>query len=350
MTGHAILNHLLFCTGLAVLSALVVRWMIGVGVMDQPDGRKVHDRPVPKGGGVGVVAAFLAGILALYGFAEFARLADGYFRGVILASAAMALVAFLDDTREWPFTIKLAGQVGAALLAVGSGLVVSTLNLPVLGPVSLGWFGVVGTLAWIVFATNAMNFIDGLNGLAAGACVLTCAALGGIAAAHGGWFVYFASLLLLSGLLGFLPFNFPHARIFMGDVGSQFCGFVLAVLAVAAGRFQGVELSVLLVPMLLFGVLYDVAFTLARRALAGDRVVQAHRSHLYQLAHRAGMPMQAVTLLHWAFVLWGALCCWLFLGAAGWTKALMPLLVLPPQLLWTGFVLRRARQRPIGRW
>ena len=350
MTSQAFLKHLLFCGGLSLLSALVVRAMIGAGVMDTPDGRKVHDRPVPKGGGVGVVAAFLAGITVLYAFAEFSRIADGYFRGVILASAAMALVAFLDDTRNWSFLFKLGGQIAAALLAVGSGLVVSTVNLPLLGPVSLGWFGVAGTLCWILFATNAMNFIDGLNGLAAGVSALCCAALAGIAAAHGGWFVYFASLLLLSGLLGFLPFNFPRARIFMGDVGSQFCGFVLAVLAVAAGRFGGVELSVLLVPMLLFGVLYDVGFTLVRRAAAGDRVTEPHRGHLYQLAQRSGLRMEAVTLIHWGFVLWGALCCFLFLRAAGTGKAGVPLLVLPPQLLWTAYVLRRARARPIGRW
>ncbi len=348
MTLHAALVHLLFCAGLALLSALVVRGMIGVGVMDTPDARKVHDRPIPKGGGVGVVAAFMAGIVLLYAFAEFSRLAEGYFRGVILASAAMALVAFLDDTRQWNFTIKLGGQIAAALLAVGSGLVIGTLNVPLVGPVALGWAGVPLTLAWILFATNAMNFIDGLNGLAAGASALACAALAVIAAAYGGWFVYFASLLLLAGLAGFLPFNFPRARIFMGDVGSQFCGFVLAVLAVAAGRFQGVELSVLLVPMLLFGVLYDVGFTLLRRTLAGDRVVQAHRSHLYQLAHRAGMRMEWVTLLHWGFVLWGGLCCWVFLEASGGAKALAPLLVLPPQLIWTLYVVRRARG--IGRW
>lgn len=350
MTALALTKHLLFCAALALVSAAVVRIMIGVGVMDTPDARKVHVRPIPKGGGVGVVTAFLLGILLLYAFAEFSRLADGYFRGVILASAAIAAVAFLDDTRQWPFWIKLAAQIGAALLAVGSGLTVSRLNLPVLGAVDLGWFGAVGTVAWILFATNAMNFIDGLNGLASGVSACAAAILAIIAAIYGGWFVYFASLLLVAGLLGFLPFNFPRARIFMGDVGSQFCGFVLAVLTIAAGRFEGVELSVLLVPMLLFGVLYDVAFTLVRRALAGERLTQAHRGHLYQVAHRSGLGLTTVTLSEWAFVLWGGLCCWIFLATSGWTKAAAPLLVLLPQLLWTAFVFARAARHPVGRW
>src|SRR6185312_7098565 len=120
----------------------------------------------------------------------------------------------------------------------------------------------------------------------------------------GGWFVYFASLLLAAGLIGFLPFNFPRARIFMGDVGSQFCGFVLAVLGIAASRFESVEMSFLLVPLLLSGVLYDVAFTLVRRALAGENVARAHRGHLYQVAHRAGMRPVTVTSVHWGFAVW----------------------------------------------
>ncbi len=344
------LEHLLFCAGLAGLSAIVVRRMIGVGVLDQPNQRKVHTRPTPKGGGVGVVVAFLAGIAALYVFAGFSRIGDAYFLGVILAAAAIALVALLDDLRDWPFTVKLGAQIAAALVAVGSGLIVSTLNLPLIGPLPLGLLAAPATVFWILFTTNAMNFIDGLNGLAAGVGVIACAALAGIAASNGAWFVYFTSLLLAAGLLGFLPFNFPRARIFMGDVGSQFCGFVLAVLGVVAARFDRAELSALLVPMLLSGVLFDVGFTLARRALAGDRLTEPHRSHLYQLAHRSGMDPVAITLVHWGFALWGAGCCALFVNTAGPAKPLVPLLVLVPQLVWTGLVLARARRSDIGRW
>ncbi len=179
---------------------------------------------------------------------------------------------------------------------MAGGLSLSFLRLPVLGTVQLGWLGPVVTVAWIVVATNAMNFIDGLNGLAAGVAAIACAVLAAIGAWLGASFIYFAALILLAGILGFLPFNFPHARIFMGDVGSQFCGFLLAVLAVAAGRFETVELSVALVPMLLSGVLFDVGFTLLRRCLAGERLAEAHRGHLYQLAHRSGMPAVRVTL------------------------------------------------------
>jgi UDP-GlcNAc:undecaprenyl-phosphate GlcNAc-1-phosphate transferase len=350
MTVAAFLRHLAFCAGLALVSAMVVAAMISARVMDTPDARKAHTRPTPKGGGVGVVVAFMLGITVLYGYADFSRIADVYFRGVILAAFLIAVVAFIDDLRDWPFTVKLAAQAVAALAAVGSGLYVRALHVPYVGPVELGWLGAAGTLAWILFVTNAMNFIDGLNGLAAGTALVACGFLALVAAGQGGWFVYFAAMLLAAGLVGFLPFNFPRARIFMGDVGSQFCGFVLAVLGVAAARFDNVELSFLLVPCLLSGVLFDVAFTLVRRALAGERVTRAHRGHLYQVVQRAGMDARLVAATHWGFAALGGLVCVAFVSAPSDVKARLPFLLLVPQLAWVGYVVRRARRAGVGRW
>jgi UDP-GlcNAc:undecaprenyl-phosphate GlcNAc-1-phosphate transferase len=350
MTLAALLRHLAFAAGLALLSAAVVRLMIAVRVLDHPDPRKAHALVTPKGGGVGVVAAFLVGIAVLYQYAAFARLADPYFRGVIEAAVAIAVVAFLDDLFDWKFTVKLAAQVLAALVAVGSGLYLRDYRIPYVGPYALGWFGVPATIVWLLFATNAMNFIDGLNGLASGVAIIAACFLAGIAAAHDGWFAYFASLLLVAGLAGFLPFNFPRARIFLGDVGSQFCGFILAVLGVVASRFEGVELSFLIVPMLLSGVLFDVAFTLIRRAFAGERLTEAHRGHLYQVAQRSGVPASVVTLVHWGFAAVGGLCALAFLAAPSSVKPLVPLLTLLPQLPWICLVVVRAHRAGIARW
>lgn len=350
MTLLAVLRHLAFCAGLAAVSALVVLVMLREGVVDRPDARKAHTRPTPKGGGLGVVAAFLLGVTVLYGYADFARLADQYFRGVILAAVLIAIVSYLDDLRDWPFIVKLAAQIVAALGAVGSGLYLRVLHLPYVGSVHLGWGGGVLTLAWILFATNAVNFVDGLDGLAGGTALVACGFLALIGGAQGGWFVYFASMLLGAGLVGFLPFNFPRARIFLGDVGSQFCGFILAVLGVAAAQFDFVPLSFLLVPMLLFGVLFDVAFTLARRIIAGQPITRPHRGFLFQVAHRAGMAPARITLLHWGFAAYGGLICLLFEAVPGLGKVLLPLAVLPPQLAWLGYVAWRARRAGIGAW
>ncbi len=350
MLPGALARHLVFALVLALVSAAIVAVMRRVGVMDRPDARKAHTRPIPKGGGVGVVVAFLLGVAWLYRYAEFARLADPYLRGVIFASAAIAMVAFLDDLRDWPFVVKLAAQLGAAVLAVASGLLVRAVHVPGWGTVPLGWVGPLATIGWILVVTNAVNFMDGLNGLVAGTCLVACAALAAIAAAYGGWFTYAASLMLGAGLAGFLPFNFPRASIFLGDVGSQFCGFVLAVLGVAAARLQSVDLSLLLVPMLLSGLLADAGFTVARRLLAGDRITEAHRGHLYQLAHRAGVPAVLIAMLHWGFAAWGGAVCALFLAVSGPDKALVPLMVVPPQLAWGTYVLMRAKRGDIGRW
>jgi UDP-GlcNAc:undecaprenyl-phosphate GlcNAc-1-phosphate transferase len=332
------------------VSALIAWAMIHVRVLDRPDARKVHAVATPKGGGVGIVAAFLIGIACLYAFASFSRLANGYFIGVIAASAAIALVAFLDDLRDWPFAVKLGAQILAASAALGTGLFVSVYRIPYFGGVRIGSWGLLPSLFWILFTTNAMNFIDGLDGLAGGVVLIACAFLAVIGAAQGGWFLYFAALLLAAGVVGFLPFNFPRARIFMGDVGSQFCGFVLAVLGIVASRFDRVPMSFVLVPLLLFGVLYDVGFTLIRRLAAGERITTPHRGHLYQVAHRAGMPAGAVAVIHWGFVLMGGVCALAFIHASSADKPLILLLPLLPQLIWTGIVYRLAAARQLTRW
>jgi UDP-GlcNAc:undecaprenyl-phosphate GlcNAc-1-phosphate transferase len=350
MTLAALLRHLALGIGLALFSALIVRLMIVARVMDRPDARKAHDRPIPKGGGVGIVASFLLGIAVLFRYAEFARLADPYFLGVIEASVAIALVAFLDDLFDWPFIIKLGIQVLAVMVAISSGLYVRDIRIPYIGSLVIGWIGVPATAVWMLFTTNAMNFIDGLNGLAGGVALIACLFLAGIAADHGGWFAYAASGLLAAGLAGFLPFNFPRARIFMGDVGSQFCGFMLAVLAVVASRFDGVELSFLLMPMLLSGVLFDVGFTLMRRALHGERVTRPHRGHLYQVAQRSGMPAPAVAAVHWGFAVFGGVCCVVFIAIPSGGKPFVPLITLVPQMAWLWFVTVRARQAGLERW
>jgi UDP-GlcNAc:undecaprenyl-phosphate/decaprenyl-phosphate GlcNAc-1-phosphate transferase len=350
MTLAALLRHLGFAALLMLLSAATVRVMIAVRVMDTPEDRKAHNHPTPKGGGVGIVLTFLVGIAVLYRYAEFARLADPYFRGVIEASLAIAVVAFLDDLFDWPFIVKLGAQVLAALVAIGSGLYVTDFHVPYLGPQQVTWIGAAVTLVWLLFTTNAMNFIDGLNGLASGVALIACLFIVFIAEQHGGWFAYAAAGLLATGLAGFLPFNFPKARIFMGDVGSQFCGFMLAVLTVVASRFDGVELSLLLMPMLLSGVLFDVAFTLVRRALAGEAVTQPHRGHLYQVAQRSGVSPVVVTLVHWGFAAFGGACCLLFIAVPSAYKPEVPFITLLPQVPWIWFVVHRVQASGLRRW
>ncbi|HQT38782.1 MAG TPA: MraY family glycosyltransferase [Acidocella sp.] len=343
-------RHLALMAGLAMFSAIIVRAMIAVGVPDRPDARKAHSVTTPKSGGVGIVAAFLLGVLLLYRYGQVSRLSEGHFLGVIGAAVLMAAVSFIDDLFDVSFLIKLAAQLVAASVAVFAGLWVQILVLPFIGPVDIGLFGIPVTLVFILFVTNAMNFIDGLNGLAAGVTLISCLFLAAIAAAYSGFFVYTAALLLAGGVLGFLPFNFPSAKIFMGDVGSQFCGFMLALFGIAAARYGSEPLSFLLVPLLLSGVLFDVAFTLVRRWLAGDNIAKAHRGHLYQLAHRTGVDARIIALLHWGFTVLGGLTAIGFLAATpSWR---LPILLAPVlvQLAWLWFVIARAKKNHLTDW
>jgi len=334
---------------LAAISAVCVFVMTRIGTLDHPGARSSHTRPTPKGGGVGIVVAFVLGTSLLF-LGQHSSVPDIPFLGLIAASIGIAAVSYTDDLRDWSFTIKLGAQLAASLIAIACGIRFRVLHLPGIGAVDTGWLGVPLTAAWVVFATNALNFIDGLNGLASGAVAIACLFLAGFAWAQADSFVQAASLVLAAGIAGFLPFNYPKARIFMGDVGSQFIGFISAILGVLASRFGAQTLSVLLVPMLLFGVYFDVVFTLIRRFFAGDRLTEAHRTHLYQVAQRAGMKAPSVTLVHWGMVAWGGLCCVAFQAIQGPAKPLIPLAVALPQFAWLIYVVRTARRAGLPGW
>ncbi len=320
---------------LILLSAALVAAMTRLGTLDKPGARSSHTRPTPKGGGVGIVAAFAVGVL-WHGM-------DARALGLVAAVVGIAAVSYADDLRSFSFAPKLGAQVLATLLVMLCGIRLQVVQVPGAGAVDLGWVGAPLTLAWFLFTTNAVNFIDGLNGLASGTVAIACLVLAG--AIQDGGFVCAAALSLAAGIGGFLPFNYPRARIFMGDVGSQACGFGVAALGVlAAGMGMGTQL-VLLVPMMLFAVLFDVAFTLVRRAIAGDRLTQAHRGHLYQLAHRSGMTAWQVTLIYWAMAAGAGL---IVLKVRDTAIAVTLAAMLPAA--WLGYVLVKVRSIDIGRW
>ncbi len=324
-------------------SSLVVRGMIRLAVMDMPGGRSAHDRPVPRGGGAGTVLVVLLGLPAIVLPLSGGRVPIGTVALLEAAIALLAAVSWLDDLRQLGYRAKLSAQLGAAALAVVAVLS----GLPMLPPPWLLWPAAVGGFCWLVLVTNAVNFIDGINGLAAGDIALC-----GLFAALLGWrtgapVVVASGLMLASGLLGFLPFNYPRARIFLGDVGSQTCGLLAGTLSLLLFTVDGWSVTGLAVPLVLAGILWDVLFTLCRRLLARERVTQAHRGHLYQVATRSGVPAVRVTAIHWGFAAWGG----------GLSLALLPLhpvpavvLALAPQLSWTKMVRQRAKRAGLHRW
>jgi len=350
VSNAALLRHLGFALALALLSSLVVWGMLRARIMDRPNHRSAHTRPTPKGGGVGVVVAFLLGSVVLQASATYARLAEPYAYGFLAGAVTIALVSLADDIRDFRFTVKLGAQALAALVVIAAGLRIETLSVPLLGQFELGLLAWPVTLLWIVGLTNAMNFVDGLDGLVAGTALIACVFLAVAAEAAGGAFVYFGALLLAAGVLGFLPWNLNPARIFLGDVGSQFIGYVLAVLGVAAARFDSGQVSFWIVPILLLAPIFDTVFTLLRRARARENLASAHRGHLYQVLARTGWSVRSVALLHWSFaLLHGAAALW-FLQLAPSGKAALIAGLLGLQFGLLALVRQRAARARLERW
>jgi UDP-GlcNAc:undecaprenyl-phosphate GlcNAc-1-phosphate transferase len=296
-----VFGHLLFAGVLFALSAVLTRLMIGVRVLAVPNDRSSHSAPVPNGGGTAIVATFLAGYGALYLLVDDARIGAPYMIGFLVGCLGIAAVGFLDDLgRLRTFRVKLLTQVVGAVVLVSFDIAFRHVTIPVVGAVDLGWWGYPLTVVWLVALMNIVNFMDGLDGLAAGTAAIAAFFFALITFLEGSYFVYFVSIVLLASTLGFFVFNFPRARIFMGDVGSQFLGFCFAAMAVIAAEHDASATSLLVMPLLFFHFIFDCVFTFLRRVRSGEPVTQAHRSHLYQLLNRLGASHPRVTLIHCA--------------------------------------------------
>jgi UDP-GlcNAc:undecaprenyl-phosphate GlcNAc-1-phosphate transferase len=323
---------------LFVSLALAAAMARGRFLMDHPNARSSHVDPTPRGGGIGIVVGVIGASLTAW------LLSTTPIEPIltVLAGATIVGVAGLaDDIRAMRFLVKLAIQLVAALLCVASGPRVETILLPGLGSIELGWMGAVVAVLWLVGLTNAFNFMDGLDGLAGASAMVAGLALGALALLLGASAVGLAAGLVAMAAWGFLVVNRPPARVFMGDVGSQFLGFLFAGLGLVLASGDKTGLTVLIVPLLFFHFLFDTAITLARRWRAGERVTAAHRSHLYQRLQKSGWTHGAVSgLLAAMAAIQGALAYGLARAAEArglWAFAA----ALAPQLAYAFFVTRR---------
>lgn len=246
------------------------------------------------------MVSFVIACLVIYFVAGVARIPDPYFWGFLLSAIALAVVSFVDDVTQKSFLAKIFTQMACVFAMLLVGVSIKVLWLPFIGETTLGFWGYALTFLWLMGLTNAYNFMDGLDGLAAGVAAIAASFMCAIAWSQGSYFVYLASYALIASVAGFLVFNFPPARIFMGDVGSAFLGFAFAALAVIGASFDYGRLSFYIVPLLLFHVIFDTFFTFLRRLMRGEKVHLAHRSHLYQLLNRMGYSHRQVSLYHYA--------------------------------------------------
>ena len=290
---------------LLFLSAALVSFLLAfpvraaalrLNVVDHPEKRKMHQIPIPLMGGLAVASAFaIVSAWSVLG-GGFDEAAVRSYLGMLAGGAVILALGIYDDMRGLKAPLKFAGQALAACTVVAMGARVSLLTNPLGSSIDIGWVGVPVAVLWIVGVTNAVNLIDGLDGLAVG--IGGIAAMGLFAAsATANPFLATLTIVLAGAAAGFLPHNFYPARIFLGDTGSMFIGYALAVIGMN-GSFKATTATVLFLPIVVLGMpLFDTLFAIFRRARRRVSPFKADREHIHHRLVRIGLHHRNVVLV-----------------------------------------------------
>ncbi len=266
-----------------------------LGVVDQPDGRRLNRRPIPRLGGLAIFLGILVPSLA------FLKL-TGEMRGIVIGAAVACVVGAVDDFRGLSPAPKLAGQVLAGAIPTVFGVWVDHFTFPFLGAVDLpAAIGVPITVLWVVAVMNMVNFLDGLDGLASGVCAIAGVTFAVLALSLDKVDAAILSAIVAGACIGFLRHNFFPARIFMGDSGALVLGFTLGTVAVA-GLLKTASTVVLFLPLVVLAVpIIDTSFVVAKRMKYGVPVYSADRSHLHHRFVNIGFSQRRAALTMWAW-------------------------------------------------
>ena len=282
-----------------------------LGVVDEPGARRLNRRAVPRLGGLALFFGIFVPALAFLPLGSETR-------GLLLGAAVATTVGAIDDFRGLVWWEKLGGQVAAAAIATGFGIWVHRFTFPVLGVHALPeWVGIPLTILWIVAIMNMVNFLDGLDGLAAGVCAISGFTFCLIALSLERPQPALLAAVVFGACLGFLRHNFYPARIFMGDSGALLLGFTLGALSVQ-GLLKTAAVATLLFPLLVLAVpIIDTSFVVAKRLKYRQPVYGADRSHLHHRFMNIGFSQPRAALTMWAW-------CGILAAAALATRFLKP--------------------------
>jgi UDP-GlcNAc:undecaprenyl-phosphate GlcNAc-1-phosphate transferase len=286
---------------LSIALTPMVRWLATrLGLLDHPDdGRRRHERAIPRLGGVGVFASVLTvGVVgALFADREHVLRLMPLIVGIAAGATILLVIGLVDDIRGVRPSVKIVVQLIAALIVYRAGFRVDSLMLTSHSTVTLGAYALPVTLLWIVGLSNALNLVDGGDGLAAGVSVIALVATAISAAAVHDTTVLWCSMALLGAMLGFLSFNWPPARIFLGDSGSLVVGFLLAVLTVKGATRSDGRVYALAPIFALSYPLLDTGLSMLRRWLRGDPLARADGRHIHHQLLALGLSPRRVLLL-----------------------------------------------------
>ena len=311
----------------AAITPFVVKLAYILGAVDKPNARRVNVKPMPTMGGLAIFIAF--------NFSTFVLLREQFptheLFSVFLAECIIILTGIIDDIRELSPKAKLAGILAAALVIYFlAGIRMNEVTLPIFGSFQLGWWSLPITIIWIIAITNAVNLIDGLDGLATGVSIIALFTMGVMA-----YFflnmtnVYVAIWIfaMVAALIGFLPHNFHPASIFLGDTGSLFIGFMMAVFSLKG--LKNVTFISLLMPVVIMGVpITDTVYAILRRLLNKKPIMQADKHHLHHRLMQLGLSHRQTVLVIYGLSLVFAFISLLYPLSTLWGSVLLTVGVL----------------------
>ena len=266
-----------------------------LGVVDRPGERRLNKRPIPRLGGLAIFLGILVPSLAFLSL-------DGEMRGIVLGAAVACVVGAVDDFRGLDPLPKLAGQIAAASIPLAFGVWIDHFTFPFIGVVDLSpWVGMPLTVVWIVAVMNMVNFLDGMDGLAAGVCAIAGLTFAILALSLGKVDAALLSAVVAGACIGFLRHNFFPARIFMGDSGALVLGFTLATVSIS-GLLKTASTVVLFLPLLVLAVpIIDTSFVVAKRVKYRQPISSPDRSHLHHRFMNIGFSQRRAALTMWAW-------------------------------------------------
>lgn len=295
MYGLYAIGFIAACVMALLLTPLVKKFAFWVGAVDAPNHRKVHTRIMPRLGGLAIFLAFVGAYFVVSPALDAVN-SDAAF-GLLLGGFVIVVTGALDDRFQLSPKWKLLGQLIAACIVVSFGLKIDLVNIP-FGETNLpiGWLSIPITIVWIVGVSNAVNLIDGLDGLSAGVSGIATTTILILALMMGNVTVILLCVILLGSISGFMFFNFHPAKIFMGDSGALFLGFALATLSILG--FKQAAVVSLLIPIMILGVpLSDTFFAMLRRYVNKLPISAPDKSHLHHCLLQMGFSHRTSVLI-----------------------------------------------------
>jgi UDP-GlcNAc:undecaprenyl-phosphate GlcNAc-1-phosphate transferase len=293
-------------------TVLLLKVRLSKRFMDVPNLRSSHEAPKPRFGGIAIIGTFLLA----FGFVLVKESGTSQFVPLLLGAMIVFGAGVLDDWRSLPVSWRFLAQGAAIAIVVGSGHVVDHIYLPMVGTIQLGLLAIPFTVFFILTSINFYNFIDGIDGLAAGSAFIAAGFLALIAYMLGHGTLALVCLAMAGSTLGFLQFNFPPSRLFMGDSGSTSIGFFFAYVAISG---NGLRPEVpFFIPVLILSSLYlDAGLTLAKRAIRGEKIFKPHHTHYYQRLLSLGLNHKQVTVLEYGLTILLGISALVFVKAGG---------------------------------